>query len=581
MSNKYHILRNQKQPSSEDIARHKDFDALLAKYQTTPSAKRPQGAIVRQLTYAAVVLAAAASVLLVFRIFTAPAEATLTEQEYFAQLPVLHPPIEALQPTYSTQKVNATTGGAYDTPAGARIVVPTQAFMNDRGELIEGDVNLHYRQLSDYVDFFLAGVPMTYDSANTRYQLESAGMVELYAEQNGTLVMLAPGKTIEVALVTEIWLPEGAAAPRFNVYKLDTTARAWIFQQITNLQLIEDLDYNASNDINNNNNPVNALRSKYASEIAAIESAAASRLRAIEVSVPAPTEPLKPLAANSNRPVIEPTFLEDATIENNPDITQNEQERLRKTLQGTFWQIAPSSAYDERDFQTDWENIRLRQLNNRDYELTATKGNRTLRLVINPVLTGAAYQRALTQYEQDFANWQQQMSQREAQLKAQKEALQNEIAQQRRAAEQQFNEQMAALGADPAEWLRKKRVTNRFAINSLGLWSCNRIIPAAEQQLQGKLEDQFGNAYEQEVAYLVNKRHNTIYRYYLTKDNPVRFDAQADNLLWVVAPDHKIAVLKPADFKKASQEKGKTIKINLLEQPVQKEADARAVLSWQ
>ncbi len=580
MSNKYHILRNQKQPSSEDIARHKDFDALLAKYQAAPVAKRPQGAIVRRLTYAAVVLAAAASVLLVFRIFTAPAEAILTEQAYFAQLPALHPPIEALQPTYSTQKVNTTTGGAYDTPSGARIVVPTQAFMNDRGELIEGDVNLHYRQLSDYVDFFLAGVPMTYDSASTRYQLESAGMVELYAEQNGTLVMLAPGKTIEVELVTEIWLPEGAAAPRFNVYKLDTTARAWVFQQMTNLQKIEDLDYNASNDINNNN-PVNALRSKYASEIAAIESAAASRLRAIEVSVPAPAEPLKPLAANSNRPVIEPTFLEDATIENNPDITQNEQERLRKTLQGTFWQIAPNSAYDERDFQTDWENIRLRQLNNRDYELTATKGNRTLRLVINPVLTGAAYQRALTQYEQDFANWQQQMAQREAQLKDQKEALQNEIAQQRRAAEQQFNEQMAALGADTAEWLRKKRVTNRFAINSLGLWSCNRIIPAAEQQLQGKLEDQFGNAYEQEVAYLVNKRHNTIYRYYLTKDNPVRFDAQADNLLWIVAPDHKIAVLKPADFKKASQEKGKTIKINLLEQPVQKESDARSILSWQ
>ncbi len=581
MSNNYNILRNQKQPSSDDIARYKDFDALLAKYQAVaqPTPKNDR-AIVRRLTYVAVaVAAAAASIVFVINFLRTPNLPTLTEEQYFAQLPVVHPPIEQAKPAYTVQTVDVAQGGTYKMETGSRLVLPTQAFMNDRGELIEGDVNLHYRELSDYVDFFLAGVPMTYEEGGIRYQLEAAGMVELYAEQNGIRVSLAPGKVIEVELISEIYLPEGSEVPKFQVYKLDTTAREWILQAVQNIQTIEDLA-NATIDINNNN-PVNALRSEYASDLAAIETAAAERLRAIEASVPAPAEPLKPLQKTGTS--IELDITDGSVIvEDDPNTPEDENERLKQQYKGSLWQISPNTAYDERDFQIKWETFRLRKLNSTDYELIATKDNRTLKLIVNPVLTGKDYQRALTQYERDHAAWEAKMKERDAQLQDQRNTLQTETQQQKVAARQRFESKLAAAGLSADALLTKKRVINRFPVSSLGMWSCDRMIPQAEQQLQGTLEDQFGKEYEHQVAYLVNKRHNTVYRYYVTNDNPIRFDQQSDNLLWVVTGDNKIAILKPTDFKKVvSQKQKKTVKLNLLDQPIRKEDDARAVLSWQ
>lgn len=579
MSNHYNILRNQKQPSSEDIARHKDFDALLATYKANQPEKKHRGAVVRRLTYVAVaVAAAAAAVILVINVLNTPETSGMSEDEYFAQQPILNPPLEEAAPAFAMKTVDANTGGAYETAEGARLVVPTQAFMNDRGELIEGDVNLHYRELSDYVDFFLAGVPMTYDSAGGKYQLESAGMIEFYAEKNGERVILAPGKVIQVELVTEMYLPEGEQAPDFNIYKLDTANRTWVYQEVTHVQIIEDIAI-ASEDINNNN-PVNALSNEFASNIAAIETAAAERLRAIEASVPAPAEPLKPVQKTGVS--IELDITDGSVIvEDDPNTPEDENERLKQQYKGTLWQIAPNTAYDERELQTTWESFRLRKLNNINYELICTRGSKTLKLIVNPVLTGTEYQRAMAKYERDHAEWQKQMQAREAQLKGQKEALQADIEQQKTTARQNFEKNLANLGLDTDDIVTKKKVINRFAVDELGLWSCDRIISKAEQKLTGKLQDQFGQKYDQHVAYLVDKKHNTVYRYYVTEENPVRFDDDSENLLWVVTNDNKVAILKPTDFKKVSQKQSKTVKLNLLEQPIREEKDARAVLSWQ
>lgn len=574
MSNNYNIRINQKQPSSEQIARHKDFDALLEKYQATAPKRRT--ATIRRLTYvAAAVIAAAASVILVINFLLTPQIPNWTEEEYFAMQPMVNPPLEDAAPTFAVHTVKTTEGATIETET-ARLVVPTQAFMDDRGTLIEGEVNLHYRELHDYVDFFLSGVPMTYDSAGKMYQLESAGMIELFAEKDGQNVQMAPGKVIEVELITELALPEGMEVPTFNIHKLDTTARSWQLQDVTHIQLVEDL----ANASNNTNNPLSALRNAYARELATIESAAASRLRMIEASVPAPPEPLKPLQADANALAITPDFLEDATFEDDPSTPENENERLKKELNGT-WQIVPNTAYDERDFQIVWENIQLRKLNNRDYELIGTNGNRTLKLIVTPVLTGTSYQQALAQYERQHADWKAQMAAREAQLKTDKDALAATVAQEKAAARAIFQTKLTELGLDADELMSRKRITNRFAIHSLGLWNCDRVIEQAEQKLTGELKDQFGKKYEQQVAYLVNKKHNTVYRYYITEDNPIRFDDAADNLLWVVTDDNKIAVLKPTDFKKASVTQRRTVELNLLEKPIRKEADARAVLTWQ
>lgn len=575
MSNNYDIRINQKQPSSEEIARHKDFDALLEQYKA--SAPQRRTVTVRRLAYvAAAAIAVAASVLLVINFLWTSNTPNLTQEEYFAMQPAIHPPLEEAAPTFAVNIVQAETGGTIKTKTGARMVVPTQAFMNDRGALIEGDVQVHYRELHDYIDFFLAGVPMRYDSNGMAYQLESAGMIEMFAEQNGERIYLAPGKVIEVELITVLELPEGEEVPDFTIHQLDTAARTWQIRDVKHVQFVEDI----ANASNNTNNPVNTLRNEYASQLATIESAAESRLREIEALVAAPPEPMKPLQARSDLPSFEPDFLEGAAFADDPNTPENESERLKTQLKRT-WQIVPNTAYDERDFQITWENIQLKKLNNRDYELTGTNGDRTLTLIVTPILTGSEHQQALAEYEREYANWQTQMANREAQLREQKEALIANVARQKATAREAYRSKLAELGLDTAELMTRKRIINRFEVDDFGLWNCDRVIAQAEQQLTSQLKDQFGQQYQHQVAYLVNKQHNTIYRYYVTNDHPIRFNSDADNLLWVVTEDNKIAILKPTNFKKALENQRKTVELELVEKPIRQEADARAVLTWQ
>ncbi len=60
----------------------------------------------------------------------------------------------------------------------------------------------------------------------------------------------------------------------------------------------------------------------------------------------------------------------------------------------------------------------------------------------------------------------------------------------------------------------KKRVVNRFAANSLGTWNCDRPLPPAVYRLKGDFVDNKSTKYTHDMAYLVDKNKNTVYRFY-------------------------------------------------------------------
>jgi hypothetical protein len=590
MSNNYDIRRNLPQPSSQDIAKYKNFDALLEQYQAERKQpgrviampeRRERSATIRRLTY--IVTAAAAllaGVILVVNFLQNSNTPVLAEAEYFAQQPFVNPPIEPVQPAPVTRRVNAKTGGTVTMEPGSKLVVPTEAFMNDRGELLSGDVNLFYREMDDYVDFFLAGIPMNYDSAGTRFNLASSGMVEIYAEQNGARVQLAPGKAIEVELISEIYVPEGGELPRYNVYQLDTASRRWSYEGTAQVQALRQ----AIETSINNNNPISALRREYAHTIATIQSAAEARLRAIEVSVPLPAEPVKPQQKTSNTPTLELDIRENSVIvEDDPNTPENENERLKQLYGDAIWQIVPGTAYDEQQLaKITWETFRLRQLNSQTYELTLLRGNVSEKITVQPVLTGKDYNRALKNYEREHAEWKEQVTTREAQLKTQKDAVQQQLIADKAAARKAFEQQLAATGENVQEaLLHKTRVSSRFQATSLGVWNCSHILAPAEAELRSDLEDQTGEKYRQQPVYLVNKYQNTVYRFYAAEDALIRFQENSDNLLWIVNEENQIAVLQPANFKEATRKDPRKLVLQRREQTVQNEAAVREILSFQ
>lgn len=588
MGNKYNFKINPRLPSREEIQRHKDFGALLRRFRGEQENRRALR--IRRLRVLSVSSAAAAAVaavaIVLGGIFSSPNEPALTAAEYFARQEFVKPPLsEDIQPQFASFRVDANQGGVYEYPSGSRLVVPAAAFADDRGRLIQGEVDIRYREMHDYVDFFLAGVPLTYDSAGVQYNLESAGMIEIYAEQDGKRVQLAPGKNIDVELVSEIIVSSFNldAPPRYHIYQLDTFAREWLYQDVDNIQFIED-------EILDENDPLLEHKRELLSRYGAIESRAAEALKALEARIPKPVEPLRPHRASPDRPTLELNFLDGSlTVEDNQGgEVQNELAKLQRIYKGVIWQIAPSSpAFDERAFNVSWQSVRIRPANNRDYELTLIHPQNQLTLIVTPVLTGSDYERALQQYEEEYRGFQAAMTDWEAQLKEQKQALQAQAEQEKAKALEAYDRKLEELQAQGIEfgastrYLVRRKVVNRFKATGFGFWNCDRLIPPSEQRIQAAFRDQHGNFYRNHTAYLADNSKNTVYRLYATDDTPLRFDAGSENLLWIVTDDGKIALMRPEDFDKIKTDKETyTLPLKLIDKEIRSEEDVRAILQF-
>ena len=577
MDQNYKININPKQPSSEDIARHQDFDALLEQFKATPAPPKAGGQI-RRLIYIGAAVAAVAAAVLVFIINPAILSPNISSDEYFAQQEFINPPIQSIETDFKSQKINVNQGGVFEYASGSRMVVPAAAFMNDRGTAVEGEVNIHFKEYHDFVDFFLSGIPLHYDSAGQRYHLESAGMVEIYAEQNGQRLTLAPNKAIEVELVSEIILPNGNIVPNYNIYRLDTANRNWVYQDIDKIQLLED-------EVLDTAEALYPLKKELLININEIEAKAANELAEIEASVPKPVEPLKPQRKNGENPSLELDFLGDNLIVEGASAEKRAQ--LKAMYEGTIWQISPKSpAIDERAFNVAWENAQLKPLNNIDYELTLLSGDNQVQLIVNPVLTGSDYDNAIAQYEAARASYEQLMAEREAQLKAKKDALESQTQKEKTLAQEAFNNRLNALRDQGLEYattqeIIKRKVINRFTVNQFGVFNCGRPLLPDEHEVRATFVDQNGKRYANHTAFLVDKSKNTINRFYASRGAVMNFNTQSENLMWIVTDGEQIAVFSPENFRAINDKKGGyTFRMNLIEQKIASEADLRQVLSF-
>ncbi|GJM32797.1 MAG: hypothetical protein DHS20C18_17980 [Saprospiraceae bacterium] len=519
MAKNYDIKINPKRLSSEEIARHQDFDALLEQFEATPSVPVRQLRI-RRLVYISSAAAAAIALLLVFIGLNETQIPNISEKEYFADRAFVLPPKADAQPKFVSQKVQVNQGGVYEYASGSRLVVPAAAFQNDRGELVEGEVEIFFKEYVDLVDLYFAGIPMTYDSANQSYYLNSAGMVEVYAVQNGQRLNMTPGKSIQVEMVSHINIPNIHVLPKYNVYLLDTVARNWVYQDIDIIQVVEEpLDIN---------DPLYEPKKTLQDQLAAIAQKGQSEIAKIESSIAKPLEPAKPLRKNGNNPTLEFDF-QDLGIQFEGDES--------KLYQGTIWQISPNSpAYDDNAFKVVWTEVSIAKKTGQDYELTLKNGSNELKLIANPVLIGQDYDDAMARYQQELADYASQMKEREAKLKGQKETLAAYIAEQQNAAQLNFTEQITALAENetgPANNWQKRKVINRFAANRLGVWNCALPYSPELKTIKAKFILDGDKSFKPMTAYLVDQTHHTVQRFMLSRTTELSFDPASNNAILV------------------------------------------------
>ena len=133
-----------------------------------------------------------------------------------------NPPLQELDIPYQKFEIDPSKPNVLYSKMGAKINIPSDAFLDKDGNVIKGKVEVSFREFYNPLDFYLAGIPMNYNDNGVDKVLESGGMVELTAKSNKAELFVNPASKIKVDLFS--W----TKSKDFNLYDLDKTTGKWI-----------------------------------------------------------------------------------------------------------------------------------------------------------------------------------------------------------------------------------------------------------------------------------------------------------------------------------------------------------------
>ncbi|GAB5550650.1 MAG: hypothetical protein Sapg2KO_02410 [Saprospiraceae bacterium] len=480
------------------------------------------------------------------------------EQTYFNEKNFVEAPIPVAEPAFAQQKIQVAKGGDYALNPNLKLVVPEYAFMDDRGRQIEGEVDLQYREMHNPVDFFLTGIPMYYDSLGERYQLESAGMVEVYGFQDGVPVQLAPGKSLQIELISKVQFTGADLQANFQLYYLDTLARNWV---LMSKEMEQQIVFDSEESTVAQNPIYEALSNLDTEELLLLEQ--------LEDRLPAPERPSNSYKQPSNATSFE-LALEDVTS------VDTETQRILKEENATgFWWIAEDQAFDERVLSVGWPSTQLRKRTENLYELTLSAGDSSVQLLVHPVIIGEELQEAEQNYQAALEAYQIELAQWEAQYQTQQKEVKADIAEKRSAL-------MVQLRDQDTDEKRQGFIKSRFVVQKFGVWNSDRVLQPGTMKMIDKLEDQNGNVYGDHTAYLIDRNKNTLFQFYAGERTLIELPEHPDLMLWVVNQKEQMAILKAENGKqKLLEQTIPSLQLNLADLKVESSEEVKAVLQWE
>lgn len=521
--------RNRKKLTPEDAEKGKNFQQVLTGYaaKQNPFYKTTKF----YLSVVAVGVVIAVGTVLVVNNNTPTPLADTSEQR-----PFIDPAVQGLHINDTTFALDAANGGHFDYFNGSQIDVPEGAFLDKNGKPVTGKVELHYREFHDPADIMLAGIPMTYDSAGQRRHFESAGMIELTAWKDGQPLEVNPAMPIRVNMVSH------TDEDKFNVYYLDTAKKNWEY-------------------IKHDEAKIMAIKSDSAQH--AVDSLVANALG---------TEPLKPKKADPKHP----SFNIDVDPAEFPELA---------LYKGVHFEVDENKTpYDPALKNVQWEDAAIVKNPDKSYSVTFTKDNESHTFVTHVVFDAPDYAAAMKQYESRYAAYKQAQKLRKATESGKQAKLEKEL-------KKMDSDRIAAnLAALQQAMANRSNYTSTsedvvyrvFIIEKFGIW--NSDYPCALPngvELSIKLKN---GATDNDISaahiYLVEKSRNAIFTYYASDLPRFRYNPNAENLLWCVTGDNRIAVFKPDEFERIDTTKKEvTLKLHVTDKKFTSTAEAKAFLN--
>ena len=596
MKKNYNFNKDPKNLSDADISKHMDFDSVLknATAKADPgipkSKRRPKFRWLKAVAGAAAAILAGA---LLFFGGLGSKDKVNIENELVIEAPYVNPPFKNIKPVFASHKVKNSKGGVYEFESGSKVIVPDNAFVDKDGKPVKGKVDIKFREFHDYVDFFMSGIPMEYDSNGTEYILESAGMIEIYGEKNGERVEIAPGKSIEVELISNISIPNVNVKPNFNIYRLDTEKKNWEYNGVDRIEYIED--ETVKNMIATGDGEITPEKMKNL-QVKAIQKRGQKELEAIEASIPKPKAPIKPIKENGSDLVFDFDFetakinsrVNDSEEQTLVDQAQNELIEMKEKYGEVLWQVSPrNGAFDETKMGKRFADVAITKVNNIDFEITLSNPAEQVTFLANPVLSGENYEKALQEFSAEFAKYEQELAARESQLTTLKGDLNARLNAEKAAANKSYEEAIAIYKKNGRDDLVsgemiKQKVINRFEVSTFGIWNCDRPLPYYMSRVTGDFVDKKNKFLNNKQAFMVDKSRNTVSKFYTKKNKDVVYNKQSDNIMWLVTKENKLAVYRPEQFKEIEREGQGKVKfvLDVVDEVIDDEDDVRRILQF-
>ncbi len=100
---------------------------------------------------------------------------------------------------YTEFKFDVSEGYEYHASNGTHLSIPNNAFIDESGKIVKGDVIIKFKEFHNAKDILLSGIPMQINTDRNSY-MQSGGMLDIRAYSSNNELKLQKVKAIEISL---------------------------------------------------------------------------------------------------------------------------------------------------------------------------------------------------------------------------------------------------------------------------------------------------------------------------------------------------------------------------------------------
>jgi len=405
---------------------------------------------------------------------------------------------------------------------GTRITIPALALIDSNGNNVYGDIELHVREFSSPDEFFVADIPMNYDSVGMSYTFESAGMIELKAMQNNNPVFVSDNKLITVDLVSD------NDDTDFNVYKFDSEAKKWVYKGKDKVM----------KDKKKTTKPKEIITVQDPQVFLSKKDDVEDEIKQIKKQ-----EPLKPVKAKADKH----HFSIEVSKDEFPEIA---------VYENTTFEVDESfNAYNPDNANIVWHDVKLTETDVRfTYIVTFTYFDKIAEYKVTPVFYGDDLKKAEKVYAGKLEEYKNKLNAKNDEIKRlekMRDSLEKVQEQRQVLLNLQQKQSLERQKGIVSTYKKDNMIYRSFTIDGFGIWNCDKVLQNTSSVLVNIILDLPDSVDIFTSFNIVNDKRNALYNYWTSSGSKVmnvRFERKSKNVAWFVLSDKSIGIITPEMF---------------------------------